>query len=84
MVSCKWIFKRKQGAIENEPIWFKAKLVDRGYTHREGIDYTEVCSLVVKYTSIRVLMSIVAQFDWELEQLDVKTGFLIGDLEKKF
>ena len=32
VVSCKWIFKRKQGAIENEPIRFKARLVARGYT----------------------------------------------------
>ena len=38
---------------------------------------------MVKHTSIRVLMSIVAQFDWELEQLDVKIAFLHGDLEEK-
>ena len=60
VVSCKWIFKQKQGATENELVRFKARLVDRGYTKREGIDYTEVFSLVLKHTSIRVLMSIVA------------------------
>ena len=80
---CKWIFKRKQGATENELIRFKTRLVAQGYTQREGIDYTEVFSPVVKHTSIRVLMSIVAQFDWELEQLDVKYVFLHGDLEEK-
>ena len=80
VVSCKWIFKGKQGATENEPIRFKARLVDRGYTQRKGIDYTEVFSPVVKHTSIRVLISIVSQFDWELEQLDVKTAFLHGNL----
>ena len=80
---CKWIFKRKQGATENELIRFKTRLVAQGYTQREGIDYTEVFSPVVKHTSIRVLMSIVAQFDWELEQLDVKTTILHGDLEEK-
>ena len=74
---------QKQGATENEPIRFKTKLVARGYTQREGIDYTEVFSLVVKHTSIRVLMSIVAQFDWELEQLDAKIVFFHGDLEEK-
>ena len=55
----------------------------RGYAQREGIDYIEVFSLVVKHTSIRVLMSIIALFDWELEQLDVKTTILHGDLEEK-
>ena len=83
VVSCKWIFKRKQGATKHEPIRFKARLVARGCTQREGLDYTEVFSLEVKHTSIRVLMSIVAQFDWELDQLDVKTLFLHGDLEEK-
>lgn len=37
---------------------------------------------MVRHTSIRVLLSIVAQFDLELEQLDVKTTFLYGDLEE--
>ena len=60
VVSCKWIFKWKQGATENEPIRFKARLVARGYTLREGIDYIKVFSPVVKHTLIRVLMSIVA------------------------
>ena len=83
VVSCKWIFKWKQGATENEPIRFKARLVARGYTPREGIDYIKVFSPVVKHTLIRVLMSIVAQFDWELEQQNVKTTFLHGDLEEK-
>ena len=55
----------------------------QGYTQRKVIDYTEVFSLVVKHTSIRVLMFIVAQFDWELEQLNVKTAILHGDLEEK-
>ena len=83
VVSCKQIFKRKQGATENEPIRFKSRLVARGYTQREGIYYIEVFSPVVKHTSIRVLMSIIAQFDWELEQLNVKTAILHGDLEEK-
>ena len=40
-------------------------------------------SPVVRYTSIRVLLAMVAMFDMELEQLDVKTAFLHGDLEEE-
>ena len=40
-------------------------------------------SPVVKHTSIRMLLAIIVQFDLELEQMDVKTLFLYGELEEK-
>ena len=49
---------------------------------KEGIDYNEIFSSVVKHTSIRMLLAIVAQFDLELEQIDVKM-FLHSELEEK-
>lgn len=81
-VSCKWIFKKKIEVTQNNRIRYKARLVARGFTQREGIDFNEVLSLVVKHTSIRVLLALVAQNDMELQQLDVKTAFLHGDLEE--
>ena len=47
------------------------------------MDFNEVFSPVVKHTSIRVLLSLVAIKDLKLEQLDVKTAFLHGDLEEQ-
>jgi len=57
-------------------------LVAKGYAPQEGINYNEIFSHVVKHTPIRMLLMIVAQFDLELEQVDVKTSFLYGELER--
>ena len=54
---------------------FKARLVEKGFSQKEGIDYNEIFSPVMKHISIRVLLALVAQFDLELQQLDVKTVF---------
>ncbi|GJX45582.1 retrotransposon protein, putative, ty1-copia subclass [Tanacetum coccineum] len=62
---------------------YKARLVARGFTQRAGIDYNEVFSLVVRHTSIRVILALTACKDYELEQLDVKTAFLHGNLEEQ-
>ncbi|RVW75611.1 Retrovirus-related Pol polyprotein from transposon TNT 1-94 [Vitis vinifera] len=62
---------------------FKTRLVAKGYTQKEGVDFNEVFSPVVKHSSIRVLLVMVALFDLELKQLDVKTTFLHGEFEMK-
>eukprot|EP00253_Pinus_taeda_P019707 PITA_19707 len=47
-----------------------------------GIDFGDIFSPVAKVTSIRLLLSVAAAFDFEVEQMDVKTTFLHGDLEE--
>ena len=75
------MYTKKEEA--NGKVRFKARLVAKGYAQREGIDYNEVFSPVVKHSSIRILLGLVAQYDLELVQLDVKTAFLHGDLEEE-
>ena len=73
LVSCKWVYKMKVGIPGVEQGKFKARLVARGFTQRKCIDYNDVFSPVVKHRSIRILLAMVAKFDLELEQMDVKT-----------
>ena len=48
---------------------------------REDIDYNNVFSLVVKHSSIQILFALVAQYELEFDQLDIKVAFLHGDLD---
>nr|GEU74772.1 zinc finger, CCHC-type [Tanacetum cinerariifolium] len=61
---------------------YKARLVARGFTQRACIDYNEVFSLVVRHTSIRVILALTTCKDYELEHLDVNTAFLHGNLKE--
>ncbi|KAG8482499.1 hypothetical protein CXB51_024054 [Gossypium anomalum] len=81
-IRCKWVFKKKEGTLGVEEPRYKARLVAKGYSQIPGVDFTDVFSPVVKHSSIRALLGIVAMHDLELEQLDVKTAFLHGELEE--
>ena len=59
-----------------------AKLVAKGFTQKEGIDYKDTFSPVSKKDSLRIIMALVAHFDLELHQMDVKTAFLNGNLDE--
>jgi hypothetical protein len=80
-VGCKWVYKMKyyfKGKIER----FKVRLVAKGFTQREEIDYTETFSSVSKNDSFRIVMALVAHYDLELYQMDVKTVFLNDELQE--
>lgn len=79
-VGCKWIFRVKHdGNIER----LKARLVVKGYTQSYDIDYQETFAPVARLNNVRVLISIAANSDWPLYQIDVKNGFFNGDLEEE-
>nr|GEW86253.1 retrovirus-related Pol polyprotein from transposon TNT 1-94 [Tanacetum cinerariifolium] len=83
VISCKWLFKVKDCIPGVESNRYKAQYVVRRFDQLEGIDFNEVFSPIVRHTSIRVLLSIIAIQNLKLEQLDVKTIFLHGHLEEE-
>ncbi|KAH9784261.1 hypothetical protein KPL71_009581 [Citrus sinensis] len=68
---------------ERRPPTWHSELMVKGYAQKEGIDFNEIFSPVVRLTTIRVVLAMCATFDLHLEQLDVKTAFLHGELEEE-
>ena len=81
LIGCKWVFKTKRNAKGNIER-FKARLVAKGFTQKEGIDYKDTFSPVSKKYLLIIIMALIAHFDLELHQMDVKTAFLNGNLDK--
>eukprot|EP00253_Pinus_taeda_P027342 PITA_27342 len=81
-IGSKWVFKKKTNAV-GKVKKYKARLVAKGYSQVPRIDFGDIFSPVVKVASIRLLLSVAAAFDFEVEQMDVKTTFLHGDLEEE-
>ena len=78
----KWVYKIKhEGKGKKER--YKTWLVVKGFAQKEGMDFTEFFSLVVKMSSIRVILGLVAPLDLECDQLDVNATFLHGELEEE-
>eukprot|EP00253_Pinus_taeda_P028718 PITA_28718 len=81
-ICSKWVFKKKTNA-EGKVEKYKARFVAKGYSQVPGIDFGNIFSPVAKVTSIRLFLSVAGAFDFEVEQMDVKTTFLHGDLEEE-
>jgi Reverse transcriptase (RNA-dependent DNA polymerase) len=73
----KWVFKHKADGH------FRARLVAKGFTQIFGIDYDETFSPVARFESLRLLLALAALEDWEIHQMDMKSTFLNGLLDKE-
>ena len=76
-IGCRWLFQRKEDGR------YKARLVAKGYSQCEGVDFMETFAPVAKFNSLRSLLALVCENNWELEGMDVKTAFLNSELEER-
>ncbi|CAI7850586.1 unnamed protein product [Closterium sp. NIES-54] len=76
-----WIFRVKR-PLDSPPA-FKARYVASGFSKRQGVDSFQTFSPTPKMTSLRVLLHVAAQRDYELHFLDLSTAFLQGSLHKE-
>ncbi|CAI7847650.1 unnamed protein product [Closterium sp. NIES-54] len=80
IVSGMWIFRVKRPP--GSPPVFKARYVARGFNQRQGVDFFQTFSPTPKMTTLRVLLHVAAQRDYELHSLDFSTAFLQGSLHE--
>jgi hypothetical protein len=77
----KWVFRNKQdefGVVTKN----KARLIGKGYTQVEGLDFGEIYAPVARLESIRILLAYATHHDFKLHQMDVKSAFLNGPLQE--
>lgn len=79
----KWVYKIKRDGNDQVECYC-ARLVVKGYAHKKGIDFNEIFSLVVRLTTIIVVMGMCNAFYLHHEQLDVKNVFLHGEFDKDY
>jgi hypothetical protein len=82
VVTSKWVYKIKHAA-DGSVDKYKERFMARGFFQKEGEDYDETFAPVVRYTSIKTIISLATSMGWNLHQMDVKTTFLNGAIEEE-
>ena len=81
IVGSKWVFKLKKDANGNVTS-HRARLVTQGFTQVHGIDFDDTFAPIARMTSIRTVLALAARYDWEIHQVDVKSAYLYGEIDK--
>ena len=82
IIGVKWVYKLKKNA-KGELKRYKARLVVKGYSQWQGIDYDEVFAPVARLETIWLLISLATQNQFKIFQMDIKSTFLNGYLKEE-
>ena len=81
VIGCRWVFKLKRNS-DGFVSRYKARLVVKGFHQQPGFDFDETFSPVVKPPTVQIVLSLAAQHQWSLRQLDIRNAFLHGFLKE--
>jgi len=81
-VVSRWVFKVKRDS-DRSVERFKAKIVAKGYSQIEGLDYDETFAPVTRYDSLRLIITLALHLGLDMSQANIKSAFLNGDLNKE-
>ena len=72
-----WVFNIKPDGC------YRSRLVAKGFSQVEGIDFDELFSPVVCYETVRLLLTVAALENLDIQSVDIKTAYLYGDLDEE-
>lgn len=79
-IGSRWVFKIKRNA-DGSVDRYKGRIVAKGYSQREGVDYTETFAPTARFGAVRAVIALAAIEDMELESIDIATAFLNGEID---
>jgi histone deacetylase 1/2 len=82
VIGCKWVYKKKLNQI-GQVERFKARLCAKGFMQQHDIDYNEVFSPVVRYKSLKIILCIANERDYNIDQMDIVSAFLHSEIDEQ-
>lgn len=82
MTRCEWLYKSKfnvDGSIDKH----KDRLVAKGYSEKEGIDYEDTFEHVAKLNTLRIMIALTTKYNFKMHHLDVKSAVLNVELKEE-
>ena len=76
-IGCRWVFDAKGDGCK------RARLVAQGFLQAEGVDYNKLFSPVVRFESVRLMLTLAALHNWYMMGVDIRTAYLYGKLDEE-